>query len=331
MSALGVYLKQLFAPHTVGMTEETPKASFKALGLMVVLLVLQVVARYKFDVLRDKEWQLVHILIGWTSCLLVVLGFHGLSALKWFKGKTLAVLLIGLLGVTTFWYLGRSDSYHRFFGAPELDYQTLGPIQSSMYFSVSGVVTRILIPFALLWVFYRQSPRMLGMTRPFQHQPGAMPHLGWIYVVLGLVMIPFLLYASGLGSFQDKYPLSRTLVAPDNTVWLTHLLVYQLFYFFVFFSGEFFWRGFFVFGFERGLGLYALAFMTVPYVTVHFGKPFPETLGAIVTGYVLGFLALKHRSAWGGVLLHYYIALSMDLLALYQRGVTVFSSYGVSP
>jgi membrane protease YdiL (CAAX protease family) len=56
--------------------------------------------------------------------------------------------------------------------------------------------------------------------------------------------------------------------------------------------------------------------MIVPYCMIHYGKPLPETLGAIVAGLVLGTLALRTRSIWGGVLIHIGVALTMDMLAL---------------
>jgi membrane protease YdiL (CAAX protease family) len=58
--------------------------------------------------------------------------------------------------------------------------------------------------------------------------------------------------------------------------------------------------------------------MVVPYCMVHYPKPLPETLAAIVAGIALGTLAMKTRSIWGGVLIHVGVALTMDLLAVAQ-------------
>ena len=63
--------------------------------------------------------------------------------------------------------------------------------------------------------------------------------------------------------------------------------------------------------------------MLIPYVAAHFGKPMLETLGAILAGLFLGYLAWEHRSFWLGVALHWGVALMMDLFALYRRGVTM--------
>ncbi len=54
-----------------------------------------------------------------------------------------------------------------------------------------------------------------------------------------------------------------------------------------------------------------------------YGKPYPETMGAIAAGTTLGWLALKHRSVWLGVAVHFGVALSMDILAIRARGIEV--------
>src|SRR5690606_8230997 len=81
-------------------------------------------------------------------------------------------------------------------------------------------------------------------------------------------------------------------------------------------SLEFFFRGFMLKALAPRLGSSAIFVMVVPYCMIHFGKAMPETLGAIVAGLVLGTLAMRTRSIWGGVLLHIAVALTMDLLAV---------------
>jgi hypothetical protein len=56
--------------------------------------------------------------------------------------------------------------------------------------------------------------------------------------------------------------------------------------------------------------------MVVPYCMIHYGKPMAETCGAIFAGLVLGTIAMRTRSIWGGVAIHVCVALSMDGLAL---------------
>ncbi|MCU0591683.1 MAG: hypothetical protein MUC57_09435 [Desulfobacterales bacterium] len=63
-----------------------------------------------------------------------------------------------------------------------------------------------------------------------------------------------------------------------------------------------------------------LLVMLAPYCMIHYYKPFPEALGAIGAGLVLGVLAWRTETIIYGWFLHYAVALSMDLLALWQAG-----------
>jgi membrane protease YdiL (CAAX protease family) len=63
----------------------------------------------------------------------------------------------------------------------------------------------------------------------------------------------------------------------------------------------------------------AIFSMVVPYVMIHFPKPYLEACGAIVAGVVLGSLSMKTGSIWAGFLIHSTVAILMDLLALEQR------------
>ena len=136
-----------------------------------------------------------------------------------------------------------------------------------------------------------------------------------IYGALLVFMVPLLWVVAGSASFQSKYPFWDG----TSTSW-SYFALYEIRYFFIFLSGEAFWRGFLVFGLFKRFGWHALSIAMVPYVMVHFGKPPIETIGAIVTAYVLGYLAIKHRSFWLGVALHYTIAFLMDLFALARAG-----------
>ena len=79
---------------------------------------------------------------------------------------------------------------------------------------------------------------------------------------------------------------------------------------------EAFFRGFLVFGLYPRLGVYAVPVMVIPYTMIHFGKPAPETFAAVIAGFILGYLALKSRSFLWGWMLHWGVAITMDLLVI---------------
>jgi uncharacterized protein len=137
-----------------------------------------------------------------------------------------------------------------------------------------------------------------------------------IYLIMLLVMIPLVLYFSGTRSFLAKYPFYD--LAAGESLW-PNFWIWQLLYFLQFCTLEFFFRGFMVHGLKQRFGFYSVFVMTIPYCMIHFGKPMPETIAAIIAGVVLGILSLKSRSVWLGIAIHYTVAISMDLAALWRK------------
>jgi uncharacterized protein len=138
---------------------------------------------------------------------------------------------------------------------------------------------------------------------------GFVRHL-WIYVALFLIVFPAVIIVAQTESFQRVYPFYKL-----SNRSIEDFLMWEAMYAVQFLSLEFFFRGFMLRGL-RSIGSKAIFVMAVPYCMIHFGKPFSETMGAIIAGIVLGTLAMRTRSIWGGVLIHVGVAVSMDLLAL---------------
>jgi membrane protease YdiL (CAAX protease family) len=57
--------------------------------------------------------------------------------------------------------------------------------------------------------------------------------------------------------------------------------------------------------------------MCVPYVMIHYGKPYLESSVAFLAGVALGSLAMRTRSIYSGFFVHVTVALLMDGLALF--------------
>ena len=133
--------------------------------------------------------------------------------------------------------------------------------------------------------------------------------------MLGL-MIPIVLLVSNLASFQAKYPF---FVPSDG---IGEMWPWWIAYGLQFVGLEFFFRGFMVHSLKGSIGgMAAVWVMVVPYMMIHFTKPPLEAVGAIVAGFVLGVFSLRKESIWLGAALHIGVALTMDLAALYQRGL----------
>lgn len=137
----------------------------------------------------------------------------------------------------------------------------------------------------------------------------------WIYVGLYGAVLPVIWLVSLTPEFYTFYPM----YPQAGRSWFD-LLSWEALYAGQFIALEFFFRGFLVGGLSRFIGALAVPVCVMPYLMIHFTKPWPEAAGAVVAGFVLGWLAWKTKSIWGGVCVHCAVASTMDLLALAHKG-----------
>jgi hypothetical protein len=208
----------------------------------------------------------------------------------------------------------------KYFGSPEsfrhfpwlvslfegLPYPDLHP---HLFWSAFKLVHYGLIPWLCIRFVLRSSARAHGLRFVWE------PKVFALYLGLLAVVLPVTYLASSNASFLRTYP--KYAGAGDS---LEQLLLWEAAYTFQFLMLEFFFRGFLIFALSRFIGSLSLFVMVVPYAMIHLAKPLPECLGAILTGIVLGTIALRTRSIYGGVLVHSVIGISMDLFALGAKG-----------
>lgn len=139
---------------------------------------------------------------------------------------------------------------------------------------------------------------------------GLIKHLP-LYLGMYLAVLPLVIWVSSRADFQHTYPFYRLANRSSFDFW-----VWEAMYVAQFFSLEFFFRGFMLHACKSTMGIYAIFPMIVPYCMIHFHKPILEVLGAIFAGIILGLVALRTRSIWGGIIVHVGVALTMDLLAV---------------
>ena len=224
--------------------------------------------------------------------------------------RTTVVFLVTIILLVVFQYFGKPESYRGALAS------TLQPLANALlgaragmapyaHWGVSSVVLRVLIPFAIILFVFREPLANYGWRwrGTLKHAP--------MYVALYLLMLPLILWASTLASFQQKYPFYKGAAEGGTAFWL-----YELFYGAQFLGVEFFFRGFLTFALFRRFGYNALLIMAIPYVMVHFNKPLPETFGALGAALILGALALRAGSCIPGVFLHWAVGITMDVLAI---------------
>jgi membrane protease YdiL (CAAX protease family) len=216
--------------------------------------------------------------------------------------QVLVVLLATALSLTIQEYVGGADRYERWFPYDGGEYWEL---MSFVWWTGWRVIGYVLIPIAVVLCLPGERLRDYHVS-----VRGFWRHL-WIYALMFVAFSPVVIIASLSDSFRETYPFYRMANRSHFDLWSWELL-----YVVQFISLEFFFRGFLLQALRRVMGANAIFVMMIPYCMIHYGKPAPETFGAIGAGLVLGTLAMRTRSIWGGVLIHCGVAITMDVLAL---------------
>jgi uncharacterized protein len=165
----------------------------------------------------------------------------------------------------------------------------------------------LVIPALLVRLWHREPLASIGYG-----WKGALRHLP-VYLGLFALMIPVLVIVSRRPDFLDTYPFVRRAITDRGVFFL-----WEGAYVLQFLALESFFRGYLLFTVARVAPKAAIAVVAAPYTMIHFHKPFPECLGALGAGLLLGFLALRYRSFLGGFVLHSLVAVTMDVLAVRQ-------------
>jgi membrane protease YdiL (CAAX protease family) len=174
----------------------------------------------------------------------------------------------------------------------------------------------VMIPILVYWWFVdRKSQPYYGFRRQ-----GVTFTPYWIILAM---VAPLVFGASFLPDFLQAYPRytpGEELEYYGLAQWQAYL-IFELCYGWDFVFTEFFFRGFLILGMARFLGPQVFWPMASFYCYIHFGKPLGETLGSIFGGYVLGVIAYRTGSIYGGILVHLGVAWLMELTAFLQKFV----------
>jgi len=158
------------------------------------------------------------------------------------------------------------------------------------------LVYYLLVPLAAGWLLFRDKPWDYGIR--IGHWKSAA-----IITTVSLAVMALVLYWVG------KIPEFRSYYQMYNIDWLELLLSHALYMF----AWEFLFRGYMLFGMERSIGKSAVFVQTIPFVLLHLGKPFLETLACIPGGFFLGYIAYRTRSFLPCFIIHFGIYIMMIL------------------
>jgi len=223
----------------------------------------------------------------------------GLTCISYFKNPD---YLAAILGSTRFTDIGEIAAH---------------PTANNLYGLVWWVIVSVLFYFVVPALFVKFVQRRelseIGLSLKLE------PDFVKLLLQCTAIMLPIVYLMSLTAGFSAKYPFLK--VYNGDPYLSSTLLIWELVYFFQFFGLEFFFRGFLLHSLKPSLGVYSIFAMTVPYTMIHFQKPMPETIAAIFAGIFLGWLSFKNGNIWMGLVLHCIVAFSMDILALYNKGL----------
>jgi uncharacterized protein len=217
--------------------------------------------------------------------------------------KTVTIFISIAIIQTFSWYYTsrrffRINLYQYFQDNPNIN------IIEYVYWFLGDSFTFFILPSIIIIFFFKESITNYGLKL------GEFSFGIKLSIIIVLVILMIAWFVSPLRSFYYTYPYLQE--ARDS--WQI-FLAYEFLLAIYIFSWEFFWRGFMLFGFEPKFGYYSIFIQMVPFVILHNGKPALETFSAIVGGILLGMLALKTRSFIYGVVVHFCLIFSVDLLS----------------
>ncbi|MFP3903815.1 MAG: CPBP family intramembrane glutamic endopeptidase [Armatimonadota bacterium] len=200
-----------------------------------------------------------------------------------------AVTVIGMILLTLVWYGTRNH-------LP----QSLSDRNRFYAWVALNFVLLLVVPIIVIKLAFKRSLSDFGL------QLGRVA-IWWRYFVGFLIItVPVIIISARFADFQAYY--SRYSWATESHLELAMFAGAWLVYFF---SWEFFFRGFWLFGLAPSLGAFSIFVQMVPFVMMHFSKPEAESFGAVIAGLALGLMAYRSKSVIGCWLLHWLVAMVM--------------------
>ena len=249
-------------------------------------------------------------------CAMYAIAFMGAFILQGFAERDLKFLgsanwwLLNVLAIVLFAIRGSDVNYAALiFG--KVDGDVYG-YYSKIAYNLGGLFT-LIIPCFIYWFFAdRRHQNFYGFKiKDVDLKP---------YLILLSMMLPLLFWAGTQADFLNTYPrYTKIGISEAHEHYKLYTSTYELAYGSDFVFTEFFFRGFIVLAFATKYGHRAILPMCVYYITIHFGKPLGETISSFFGGLLLGVIAYRTKSIYGGIIVHLGIAYLMEIFAFLGR------------
>ena len=224
--------------------------------------------------------------------------------LKFIDSKVLVIFLSVAVLQTISWYFTSRQFFRDNF---PLDFFSVGAtadLFEFIYWFLGDFIVLFILPLLIIKYFLKESIPRYGLKL-------GKVKIGLKYFIsFSVIILIAAWFLSTLPAFSENSPFLQ--IAKEN--WVI-FIVFEIGALIYMFAWEFIWRGFMLFGLEAKYGMNAIIIQMLPFVILHNGKPFVETISSIVGALLLGYIALRTRSIIYGVLIHFILFFSMDLFS----------------
>ena len=139
-----------------------------------------------------------------------------------------------------------------------------------------------------------------------------------------LLALPFVVGIALLighnSDFYDVYPLNAAIRPQHVKIGIDLFVLHSICYFGYYFGWEFLFRGFVQHGLSERCGVPGAMFVqTMASTILHYGHPACEIVGALIAGFVWGFIAYRTRSILSGLGQHAILGIVLDWVLIFDR------------
>jgi len=228
-----------------------------------------------------------------------------------FEKESLVALVLASFFLVIFAYQGHPSFFIEYFG--NLDWvKGKEDFYSQAYRFFFTFILFFIIPAIIVKFYFKKS-----LIKDYGLGLGD-KKFGFSFVLLSFIILPLPLYINAASpDFLKEYPLWK-----DAGANLSSYFLWIFMYLFYYIGWEFFFRGFMQFSLVGKIAPFFIIMMqTLPSTIVHIGKPEGEAMSAIIAGLVFGAVALRTRSIWYTLLVHWYVGALTELFCYLHRGV----------
>ena len=173
---------------------------------------------------------------------------------------------------------------------------------TAFFLTLGAFLWLFIVPLLVVKFVFKNPLRDFGWRLP-ESWPRA---LTLTLLVLAL-FVPLMFYFSNGQVFKDFYTARGLSVSGFLLVNILMSLVY-------YFSEEFLFRGFMFWGLFRKIGYHSIWLSSLVFAAFHAVKPMPEFVFSFFAGLVLAYLALKTKSFIPAFVVHYIMALVLNIM-----------------